>query len=301
MRCNSSHLNPSDHVEDWPGTRPGAPARSREFASRGAFRLFLRAAFLYITRSVRGKSTDREEGAAVTYVIAEPCIDVLDRAGVEECPVDCICEGARALYIHPADCGACEPVSRSKRSSTRTTSRASGRHSPTTTPGSSPTPCPGATSRAPPRLGDQDRPARSGHRPGRHPSIVEHMTDQSGYKKAMTESIKPGHLDDAPTDPTTSKPRRRLLKLLRRSDTPLDVYQIADTTGLHITTVRFHLDVLAKAGQVTVQKTPRSHPGTTPHRLRRPHRGGSSRRVPAARCPARSSSRPHPTHPPTTS
>jgi NAD-dependent dihydropyrimidine dehydrogenase PreA subunit len=49
----------------------------------------------------------------VTYVIAEPCIDVLDRACVDECPVDCIYEGARALYIHPdecVDCGACEPV-----------------------------------------------------------------------------------------------------------------------------------------------------------------------------------------------
>jgi NAD-dependent dihydropyrimidine dehydrogenase PreA subunit len=49
----------------------------------------------------------------MTYVIAEPCIDVIDRGCVEECPVDCIYEGARALYIHPdecVDCGACEPV-----------------------------------------------------------------------------------------------------------------------------------------------------------------------------------------------
>ncbi|GAA4880707.1 ferredoxin [Actinomycetospora straminea] len=49
----------------------------------------------------------------MTYVIAEPCIDVLDRSCVEECPVDCIYEGDRALYIHPdecVDCGACEPV-----------------------------------------------------------------------------------------------------------------------------------------------------------------------------------------------
>jgi NAD-dependent dihydropyrimidine dehydrogenase PreA subunit len=49
----------------------------------------------------------------VTYVIAEPCVDVLDRACVDECPVDCIYEGERALYIHPdecVDCGACEPV-----------------------------------------------------------------------------------------------------------------------------------------------------------------------------------------------
>ena len=49
----------------------------------------------------------------MTYVIGEPCIDVVDRACVEECPVDCIYEGSRALYIHPdecVDCGACEPV-----------------------------------------------------------------------------------------------------------------------------------------------------------------------------------------------
>ncbi|MEV4105038.1 ferredoxin [Nonomuraea sp. NPDC049649] len=49
----------------------------------------------------------------MTYVIAEPCVDVVDRACVEECPVDCIYEGSRALYIQPlecVDCGACEPV-----------------------------------------------------------------------------------------------------------------------------------------------------------------------------------------------
>ena len=49
----------------------------------------------------------------MVYVIAEPCIDVMDRACVDECPVDCIYEGDRSLYIHPdecIDCGACEPV-----------------------------------------------------------------------------------------------------------------------------------------------------------------------------------------------
>jgi NAD-dependent dihydropyrimidine dehydrogenase PreA subunit len=49
----------------------------------------------------------------MTYVIAQPCIDIKDRACVEECPVDCIYEGQRSLYIHPdecVDCGACEPV-----------------------------------------------------------------------------------------------------------------------------------------------------------------------------------------------
>ena len=49
----------------------------------------------------------------MTYVIGKPCVDVMDRSCVEECPVDCIYEGERALYIHPdecVDCGACEPV-----------------------------------------------------------------------------------------------------------------------------------------------------------------------------------------------
>ena len=49
----------------------------------------------------------------MTYVIAQTCVDVLDKACVEECPVDCIYEGERTLYIHPdecVDCGACEPV-----------------------------------------------------------------------------------------------------------------------------------------------------------------------------------------------
>lgn len=49
----------------------------------------------------------------MTYVIGQPCVDIVDRACVDECPVDCIYEGKRALYIHPdecVDCGACEPV-----------------------------------------------------------------------------------------------------------------------------------------------------------------------------------------------
>ena len=47
------------------------------------------------------------------YVIAGPCVDVMDKSCTEECPVDCIYEGDRKLYINPKeciDCGACEPV-----------------------------------------------------------------------------------------------------------------------------------------------------------------------------------------------
>ena len=48
----------------------------------------------------------------MTYVIAEPCIDVLDLSCVSVCPGDCIHEFGRMLIIDPEeciDCGACEP------------------------------------------------------------------------------------------------------------------------------------------------------------------------------------------------
>ena len=31
----------------------------------------------------------------MAYVIAQPCVDVKDKACVDECPVDCIYEGLR--------------------------------------------------------------------------------------------------------------------------------------------------------------------------------------------------------------
>ena len=48
----------------------------------------------------------------MTYIIAEPCIDIKDRSCVDVCPVDCIHEGDRILVIDPEeciDCGYCEP------------------------------------------------------------------------------------------------------------------------------------------------------------------------------------------------
>jgi NAD-dependent dihydropyrimidine dehydrogenase PreA subunit len=47
----------------------------------------------------------------MTYVIGSACIDVMDKSCVQECPADCIYEGARSLYINPdecVDCGACK-------------------------------------------------------------------------------------------------------------------------------------------------------------------------------------------------
>jgi NAD-dependent dihydropyrimidine dehydrogenase PreA subunit len=49
----------------------------------------------------------------VTYIITPNCVDLLDKTCIGECPVDCIYEGNRMLYIQPdecVDCGACEPV-----------------------------------------------------------------------------------------------------------------------------------------------------------------------------------------------
>ena len=52
----------------------------------------------------------------MTYVIAEPCIDIKDKSCIDVCPVSCIYIESddldRKLYIHPdecIDCGACEP------------------------------------------------------------------------------------------------------------------------------------------------------------------------------------------------
>ena len=48
----------------------------------------------------------------MTYIIAEPCIDIKDKSCVDVCPVDCIHEFERILIIDPEeciDCGACEP------------------------------------------------------------------------------------------------------------------------------------------------------------------------------------------------
>lgn len=48
----------------------------------------------------------------MTYIIAQPCLDVKDRSCIDVCPVDCIHEASRILVIDPEeciDCAACEP------------------------------------------------------------------------------------------------------------------------------------------------------------------------------------------------
>jgi NAD-dependent dihydropyrimidine dehydrogenase PreA subunit len=49
----------------------------------------------------------------MAFVITDACVDIMDRSCMEECPVDCIYEGDRKMYINPVECiecGACEQV-----------------------------------------------------------------------------------------------------------------------------------------------------------------------------------------------
>jgi ferredoxin len=43
----------------------------------------------------------------MAYVIVSPCIDVKDGACQTVCPVECIYEGGRMMYIHPDECINC--------------------------------------------------------------------------------------------------------------------------------------------------------------------------------------------------
>lgn len=49
----------------------------------------------------------------MAFVISAGCVDIKDKTCLTQCPVDCIYEGERMLYIQPdecIDCGACEPA-----------------------------------------------------------------------------------------------------------------------------------------------------------------------------------------------
>ena len=43
----------------------------------------------------------------MTYVITSTCIDVKDGIGQKVCPVECIYEGGRMMYIQPDECINC--------------------------------------------------------------------------------------------------------------------------------------------------------------------------------------------------
>jgi len=64
------------------------------------------------TRSYRRARSGEAIGAAMAYVITEPCIGTKDKSCVDVCPVDCIHgdESDKMYFIDPEvciDCGAC--------------------------------------------------------------------------------------------------------------------------------------------------------------------------------------------------
>jgi predicted ArsR family transcriptional regulator len=65
--------------------------------------------------------------------------------------------------------------------------------------------------------------------------------------------------------PDTGSPlgqsRARVLDLLRATGSPLGVQEVADRTGLHPNTARFHLDGLVEAGLANREPQPRATPG----------------------------------------
>src|SRR6185312_17134440 len=80
-------------------------------------------------------------------------------------------------------------------------------------------------------------PARRGHSTGRGLSAAGRMSGPAAGPPATAVAL-------------ASTQRRRLFELLDAADAPTDAHELAAATGLHVTTVRHHLDVLHRAGLV---------------------------------------------------
>ena len=160
--CSAASVisTPSDHVEDWPGTRPGAPAGSSECCLTWAVpTLFLRAAFLYIMGGTEG-SQPAGEGCSrdvchrrAVHRRAGPGL----RSGIPSGP-----HLRKRRGVHRRH----RPVLHRHSARARATGRGS-------------------------RRSQEDRAARVGRRTLHRPSTAEHITDHYGFEKDITKSIKP--------------------------------------------------------------------------------------------------------------
>lgn len=68
-------------------------------------------------------------------------------------------------------------------------------------------------------------------------------------------------LTDAPSDVPAGGRRGEVLAQLRAADRPLSVTDVAQATGLHVNTARFHLDGLVNDGLAARTVEPRETPG----------------------------------------
>lgn len=87
----------------------------------------------------------------------------------------------------------------------------------------------------------------------------------------MAPHLVTGREDDLDPDvrihrALADRTRAHIIRILRETRHPLDAHTLAEQLGLHLTTVRAHLDVLADAGLVTSATERRTTPGR-PRRL----------------------------------
>lgn len=68
-------------------------------------------------------------------------------------------------------------------------------------------------------------------------------------------------LTDPGASPALGESRSRVLGVVRSADGPVGVQDVAERTGLHQNTARFHLDGLAEAGLVEREAEERNQPG----------------------------------------
>lgn len=89
------------------------------------------------------------------------------------------------------------------------------------------------------------------------------LTDVAAFKRSTLCIFKIVTDSPSPTahDALSVASRRQLLTVLRESAGPLDTRILAERTGLHVNTVRFHLNVLIDAGFVVQSTGTRSGPG----------------------------------------
>jgi predicted ArsR family transcriptional regulator len=95
------------------------------------------------------------------------------------------------------------------------------------------------------------------------------MSRQGDSPPAQPQAAQPQAAQPQAAQPQAAQPqaalasgqRRRLLELLRAGEAARDAQELAAATGLHVTTVRFHLDLLRRAGLVHSRSQPRGTPG----------------------------------------
>ena len=115
--CDLARIDPYEVADSWPDIpilgftnhtdTAGLRAAPRSRPRPGGGALCTRRAGTAASRRAR-----YIDWSAMTYIIAEPCIDIKDLSCVDVCPVDCIHVFDRILIIDPEeciDCGACEP------------------------------------------------------------------------------------------------------------------------------------------------------------------------------------------------